>query len=343
MGLDIRQALAYTPQQRQRLAERMQDDSSARQQGEQILVLAEQRLTKQPHPLPVIYFEGLLNTDERRVETSRCLMDMDDLALLNDAYAISSRQDIAEAIRAYVLAWANTYQPTGNPINERKLEAVLYGYDLLRSHWSIAESSAVEEWMKHIAKLEIQSGHDRPQSTRNNWHTKRLCLVGAIGIICNQPELIAYAVDGYRPYLEAGLLPDGSSVDFHQRDALSYHQSGLKPLVVLARMMRRSGVDLWPIQAENGASTPRSIDWLIPWVDGSQVHAEWVNTTVQLDRRRAEAGIPFYQTGKRYDPLDALELFELASYFEPRYLDVVRLLTNNSSRYPTWLAVACSV
>jgi hypothetical protein len=343
MAIDIRQSLSLDLKQRQRLKELVQSDASAQQRWLQLQSQAEARLAYRPHPLAVIHFEGLLNTNPDRIASTSCLMDMDDLAVLNDAYAVSGQERYALAVRDYVLAWTQTYLPTGNPINERMLEAVLVGYDLLGERWNSSETAIIEDWMKRMADLEIQSGIDRPRSTTNNWHTKRLSIVGTIGVICRLPENIAYAHAGYQAYLAASLFPDGSSVDFHQRDALSYHQSGLKPLVVLARTLQQVGLELWPYHAASGASTARSIDWLIPYVDGSQVHAEWVNTQSKLDRQRAEAGIDFYQTGKPYDPLNALELFELASYFDPRYLNVVRLLTHNSDRYPTWLAVVCAV
>jgi hypothetical protein len=344
MAIDVRQSLTFTPSQQQRLNALVNSDPHVRQLWRSVDSQAEAACSIQPQPLAVIHFEGMLDTHPDRIESTRQLADMDRLAVLNFAYAASGKEAYAQAMRTYVLAWSHTFQPTGNTINENILYAVLVGYDLLGPHWSSAEKNAIEDWMKRIVELEIASIPLRPNTVNNNWQTKRLNLIGTVGVICSQPELIAYAQNGYREYLSTGLFADGTSIDFHRRDALSYHQSGLKSMVVLARQLEQVGLDLWREQAENGASAARSIDWLIPYVDGTQVHEEWVKTSSTLDRQRAEAGIPFFKTGKLYEPLNALELYELASYFDPRYLEITRLLTHSpGDRFPTWLTAACSV
>ena len=343
MALDLRQCLAFSSEQRRKLADLIDSDSEAAARSAEMLAEAVSYLNFKPQPLEVIHFEGLLNTDPARIETTRHLYDMDHLGLFVSAQAALGEDCFAQQVRAYVTAWASTYKPTGNPINERMLEAVLAGYDLLSPEWSPEEKMMIETWMRRVAELEIESARMRPGSTRNNWHTKRLSLVGQIGVILKDQPLIDYAVDGYHEYIGVGLYPDGSTEDFHKRDALSYHQSGLKPLLILARMMLRNGIKLFEYQHSNGVAVRRSIDFMIPFLDGTNVHAEFVNTQADIDHRRAAAGIPFYKTGKPYDPRDALELFELATFFDPAYLDIVRRITNSSAqRYPTWLAVACA-
>jgi len=58
---------------------------------------------------------------------------------------------------------------------------------------------------------------------------------------------------------------------------------------------------------------------------------------IDLDRRRAEAGLEKYRLGRLFEPKDALELMEYASYFDPTLLQVVQHLTDRpSERFPTW-------
>lgn len=343
MSVQIRQSLTYTAEQRAHLRAIIDQDAEAQIHWRRLKQQADALLPLVPRPLETIHFEGLLNTHPDRIVTTRHLEDMDHLALLIDACAASGSAVYAQAVREMVLAWASTYRPTGNAINDNKMDAVIAGYDLLAPDWQPADQRSIEDWMVRMAHLGIESVQDRPNTANNNWHTKRLNLIGTVGVICRQPDLIAYALAGYPDYLANGLFSDGTSVDFHRRDALHYHQSGLKPLVVLARFMKREGLQLWDLAAENGASVRRSIDWMIPYVDGTCQHAEWVNTQSTLDRQRAAAGIAFYETGKPYDPQNALELFELATHFDRKYLEIVRKITGSSAiRYPTWQTVAAA-
>lgn len=344
MSTEFRQVIALSAQERSKLQKLIVEDSEAIAQWQMIQQEADSCLGTSPRPLRVIHYEGLLHTEPSRIDTTISLSGMDSLCVLLYAYQGSGSAAYRGKILDYLLAWARTYEPTGNPINEQKLEPVLVGCYELKETFIPGEWDAIRAWLKRIAQAEIEHAVQNPRSTRNNWHTKRLLIVGLIGLLLADAHLVDYAINEYYQYVEACLYPDGSSNDFRQRDALHYHQSGLKPLVVLARILKHSGVDLWNFESPSGASVRKSIDFMLPFVDGTQVHAEWVNSQSNIDHRRAAAGLAYYQPGKPFDPRDALEVFELASYFEPRYIPLVRKITQSSAdRFPTWLTVISAV
>lgn len=340
MSTEFRQVFALTAQERNRLKQLIQEDKEAQACWQAIQQEANSCLSASPRPLRVIHYEGLLHTEPSRIDTTISLRGMDSLVALLYAYQGSGNTAYRDKIREYVLAWVNTYEPTGNPINEQKLEPVLVGCHALKETFSTVEWDLISRWVRRIAQAEIDHAAQKPRSTRNNWHTKRLLIVGLIGLLIEDAHLMDYSVTEYHQYIEACLYPDGSSNDFRQRDALHYQQSGLKPLVVLARIFKHNGIDLWTAESSSEASVQKSIDFMIPFVDGTQVHAEWVNSQSDIDHRRAAAGLAYYQPGKPFDPRDALEVFELASYFEPRYLPLVKRITHSAAeRFPTWLTV----
>ena len=62
-----------------------------------------------------------------------------------------------------------------------------------------------------------------------------------------------------------------------------------------------------------------------------------MHSKIDLDRRRAEAGLEKYRKGRRYDPQDAMNLMELAAFFDPELMAVVRHLDEgDADRFPTW-------
>jgi hypothetical protein len=70
---------------------------------------------------------------------------------------------------------------------------------------------------------------------------------------------------------------------------------------------------------------------------GENVHAEWVNTRAEIDRRRAAAGIAHYQPGTPYDPRQAIPLLEEAEFFDPTFTPVAAKLANlPGARFATW-------
>lgn len=306
---------------------------------------ANRLLGTRPQPLAVIQYEGLLNTDSRRVASEQALADMDRLAVLCQAYAATGEVRYAEKAQEFLLAWVKTYVPNGNTINENKLEPVFWGFDLLRDRFSADEQKLVEAWLRQIAEKQITVYAHRQNEAGNgelhNWDSKRFKMVGIIGQVLGQPQWVQYGTDGFKDYIARGLFPDGTSVDLKTRDALSYHVSGLRPLLVVALWAEvkkpGEGLKLLDYQAESGASLRKSIDYVVTYAQGEKQRAEWRNSKVALDHQRAAAGIAGYQPGKLYDPLKSLSMFELAALLDPKYTPIVQQLSEKKEARDAWL------
>ena len=77
-------------------------------------------LAASPNPVDTIFYEGLLDIDPRRIETSKSLNDMNLLTNLIYYGYVENNEEIGPKVKLFVLAWASTYLPNGNPINENK-------------------------------------------------------------------------------------------------------------------------------------------------------------------------------------------------------------------------------
>jgi hypothetical protein len=335
--MEIRQVVPVSPTQRQAIQKAAQNAAQEAEAARAVAALrrdADALLEVKPRPLSEIFYQGLLDTNPRRVETEKSLIDLERLAALSEAFAATGDERYAAKAREFVLAWASTYKPNGNSINENKLEPGFLAYDLLREKFSTEQKSQIEGWMRQIARQQIDTNgwRDREHSKKalDNWDSKRIKIVGVIGWVLGEEEWQNYALQGFKDYVRLGLFPDGTSVDLKTRDALSYHVSGLRPLLVMAMWAEiktpGEGRKLFDYQAPNGASLRKSVEFVLPYARGEKIHEEWKNTTVELDRQRAAAGLAYYQPGKPFNPLASLELFEMASAFDSKFLPVVATL-----------------
>ncbi len=340
--VEIRQVVPVSPTQRQNIQKMPATDPALSLLRRD----ADAYLDAKPIPLGEIFYQGQLDTHPRRVETEKSLADMDKLAALSEAYAATGDARYAAKAREFVLAWVKTYYPNGNSINENKLEPVFLAYDLLRDTFSAEEKERVESWIGRIARRQIETNgwrnREHSKKALDNWDSKRIKLVGVAGWILGEQEWIDYGIQGFKEYVARGLFADGTSVDLKTRDALSYHVSGLRPLLVMAMWadLKKPGEGrkLFDYVAPNGASLRKSVEYVVPYATGEKIREEWKNTTVGLDRERAAAGLAYYKPGKHFDPLSSLEMFQMASLFDPKFAPIATQLREKKGS-GAWLSL----
>jgi hypothetical protein len=297
---------------------------------------AEAALSVAPMPLAALVYEGHLPDDPQRLVTIEHLRDVSRLRVLGYAWLVEGDPRFADHATAIIRAWSRVYRPTGNPINENKLASLIGVYSLLReTHFPAAEREAVDAWLREIGGRNRGTGERTAHM--DNWQAKRLKLAAMIGTTIGDESLLEWARQEFGRYVAEGLYPDGSSEDFRRRDALTYHHGGLKPMLEIVQALDPSG-GLYRQQFGEGSSLARSVDFLVRHVDGTAQHAEWVNTTSPIDRRRAAEGHARYQPGRIYQPWEALEALTLAAFFDPSLLDLVATIRRDAGfgTAPTW-------
>jgi hypothetical protein len=299
----------------------VEENSQARHLADSIRHLAEEALERTPRPLEIVYFEGLLETNPKRIDTKISFLDID--ATLNLIYASYLKEDKRYGAKAveFATAWASTYKPTGNPINENKFVAFYWTYHVFHDHFSDSEKRLMEDWMRRIVVKEL----DREHTPNNNWQAKRLKMIGIIGCILEDEDYQQFAIDGFKKYLGSAYYADGTSRDLRQRDALHYHVSGIKPtLSVFVNLSKfNPEFDLFDFVGREGGSIKKSVEYTLPFARGEKQRQEWVNTTVKLDKERAAAGLAAYQPGMLFDPRKAKPTFQWAVYYNPDWYDIL--------------------
>lgn len=331
--------ITLNARQRENLIKLINTDAEAKRSFDSQKRVADSALTATPNPIDKIQVEGKLDSDPVLIKSRASLTDMSKVYALGMAFAVTGDAKYSTQAKQFILAWARLNQPNGNPINETNLDPLFFAYDLTRATFAPDEIQIVDTWLRQIADAEIASRAANPRSitAKNNWNSHRMKIIGLIGWLLPDQKYVDYAVNGYKQQIADDLNADGSSFDFHERDALDYHVYSLEPLLVLARTAQLNGSALYEFQAANGASLPKSVAFLIPYADGTQTHAEFVNSTVKFDRERAAAGQASYQPGTLFKPKNASRTLEFNYFFDPKMLPlIIKLNESTATRYPTF-------
>jgi hypothetical protein len=337
-------SVTLTDSQCEKLAALINSDAQAAAQFAPIRQAADDALKDKPDPIPVILSEGKLASDPVKIRTWQSLRDMQKLNALGYAYAVTKTPAYPGKIHEFVMAWAQTNHSAGDPIDDTNLEGLLVAYDLARDTFSAEDRGIVDQYLRDFAQAEIKTGQSSSHTTVNNWNSHRLKIVGMIAFLLHDQDLIDHTVEAYQKQIQINLLPDGSSIDFHERDALHYQLYDLTPLLTLAIAARNNGVDLYDYHAPSGSSLPGGVGFVLPFAEGKQTHEEFVHSTVDFDRKRAAAGQAEYKAGSIWKPSNAVETLDKAEAFDHSLLPLIaKLKGSESDRFPTWQTVVNAV
>jgi len=319
---NIQPRISLTPNQIETLRKVIESDSAATRAFGPVKKMADRALGEKPNPIKRIVSEGRLHSDPEKKQSLQARRDLFKSEALGYAYALLGKNEYGEKEREFVLAWTRAYEPDGNPINETEFIRLMKGYDLTRALFSQSERREVEQWLLLMAEREKSGIRLSSSTSKNNHHSHRLRIIGHVAFLLANPDLIRWITEDYKRHLEVNLYPDGTTFDFHQRDALHYHVYDLLPLVELAIAADKNGLDLYGYTTPHGANLEKSIAFLIPYITGEKVHREFVRSTVKFDLQRSTAGDPGIQVGEKWQPSKAKPLFDLAGYFNPRFHQV---------------------
>ena len=298
-------------------------------------------INEMPNPVDTVVSEGHLASDPKKINTVKCLRDIDKIYALALVGKTENNKAYLQKASGFIIAWASINQPQGNPINDTKFEKLFMAYDMLRNSLLPAQKQSVDNWLIVMADKEIFTAIDKSNKTSyNNWNSHRLKTIGCIAYILNNSKYQQYIEEQLPIQVQKNLLPDGSGIDFEERDALHYHIYTLEPLICLATVVyRATQKDYYRYSSASGASIKKSIDFLVPFVSGEKTHAEFVNSHVAFDKKRADNKEPGYEIGAPFRTAEGVNVLTQAAYFEPDCMNAVKKASNTKEDYPSWQSV----
>ena len=295
-------------------------------------------LNEQPHALAKLHTEGTLPHEgiyDQSVEAEKDLDLLRDAAL---AWRATSDDRYLKLVDRLLYAWVTTYQPSFNPIDETRFDGLILAYDMTASALPVKTRNAAMAFLTKLANGYIAQIDAQPRplkdTFRNNWQSHRIKLIAMAAFTLDNRKMINAAQRLFVEHIGDNIAPDGSTIDFSERDALHYVTYDLQPLVMAALAARRHNRNWLQEKGANGATLLAALDWLAPFASGSQTHEEFVHSNVPFDAKRREAGLPGYSG--QWDPKNATELFHLAARLDGRFTPIALQLAPTP---PAWLAV----
>ena len=260
-----------------------------------------------------IISEGHLPTDPGVRESREALQNIP--IILKLAVCARTAGDPAQkaacraAARTGLMVWANTYRPNGDPVNESAFIPWAQAMDAMAPLLEPKDQAQ----LKKFARAIIAAG-DRFYGTmwpwdgryHNNWASWRLCERAFMAAAVGDRGALQATGKMLDEHLKHNILDDGSTIDFHQRDALHYHDYDVAPLADMAARMPRGFLS-------NGsrARIQNALNFMRPYFTGQKQHIEFVHTTVPFDIARKKAGLKDYQN-LPWDPAGSRKTLRLA-------------------------------
>jgi Alginate lyase len=295
-------------------------------------------LNDPPHAVARLHTEGTLPHEGIYDQSVQAEKDLDLLRDAALAWRATSDDRYLKFVDRLLYAWVTTYQPSFNPIDETHFEGLILAYDMTASALPVRTRNAAMAFLTKFANGYIEQIDAQPRpltgTYRNNWQSHRVKLISMAAFTLDNRKMIDAAQRLFVEHVGDNIAPDGSTVDFAERDALHYVTYDLQPLVTAALAARRHNRNWLPERAASGASLAAALNWLTPYAAGTKTHEEFVHSSVPFDAKRREAGLPGY--AGPWDPKNATELFHLAARLDGRFTPIALQLAPTP---PAWLAV----
>jgi hypothetical protein len=324
----------FPPRAIETLRARQRDDPEARKFFVVVVDVAGRSLKKSPSAQATLEIEGHLSSADAVVVND----DMRLLVAFGLDYRLNGNPRALEQAGRYLLAWANAYKPTGNPIDEEVFYKFVMGYELVREAMPRDASQQVDRFLRRLFDRERAFTEAREIIvSHSNFESRHLALVTAIAFSLGDPAMTGYCEARYREQISGNILPGGTlrtlfpdavrfsrlagrldedlprgtTFDFVQRDAMEYHVASLQGLVIAAWVARNQGLDWIGLPGTSGQTLRDALDFTIPYATGAKTHIEFARTlaTFDIERRR----------GGRFDPRYAQVLLGLAAMLDSRY------------------------
>jgi len=313
-------------------------DEQASQFYKRIERRATEALDDAPAPIPLITSQGLLMGDPNKMASLEALKDVDKVFSLALVATVGGEPRYREKCITFLLAWAKTNNPDGNPINETKLEDMVFAYDLIRSDISAKDRIQIDSWLSRMREQEIQhvSGRNGKGTSVNNWNTHRVKMMIMINYTLKDGKYDKHVEEQLVKQIGNNLNADGSTYDFHERDALNYHIFSIEPFLKAITVFKRAtGKDYFQVTSSSGGSIKKGVDFLVPYMKGVKSHKEFLNSKVEFDRKRARNNEKGFQVND-FIPGRGIPALSPAVYFDQSYLDVIDKAKAGTEPYFDW-------
>lgn len=306
---------------------------------EAIVARALETVDRPPGAIPRLHTEGTLPGKGIREISIKAKQDQAIVLNLALAWRLTGDRRFLNATGRYLEAWADVYQMSFNPIDETGFDTLILAYDLTRPDLTESTKAKLDTFWRMMAVGYLDAMDAGPRNAETNWQSHRIKLATLAAYQTGDAAVIARARQAFRKQIGVNLNADGSTYDFHERDALHYVTYNLDPLMMAVLAAQAHGEDWLSWKSDKGASLPKSLDWLAAYARGDKTHIEFANSKIQFDRDRAASGQKEYAPHP-WDVANAVGTYSLASLLDDRFLSLRdELVTRTGKRPQAWIEI----
>lgn len=253
--------------------------------------LSRKLVDKPPRPVPTLHSAGQTDrSDPIFIASRKALQDAGNVAVLALAYQMTHRKAYFKHAKQILLRWAQVNKPTGHPIDETKLEGMIWAYDLIACHLSLEDKTQILNWFEQMRtkKRAWKFGKVTQSNNHRIHHLKMLLLLDKI--LLRDQDWQQDLLDAEH-YSHINLNPKtGKSVDYGQRNALYYHNYAVQPWLEISL-----------ISGCCHSETQQAFTFLSNQILSRHIGNEFIHSQAKIDRLRAEKGFAYALPGGQFD------------------------------------------
>jgi multidrug resistance efflux pump len=251
---------------------------------------ADKALNFPPAPVQKLHSAGIKNKkDPQLLASRRAFKDADYAAILALAYSLTGSSAYLDHAKQILLSWAEINQPTGHPIDETRLEGLLWAYDFLKCHLNSTETAKFQSWLKTLQQKK-RAWKFGSITKHNNHYTHQVKMLLLLDKLLGDSKGWQQDVKKAQQHARVNILSNGSSIDYKERDALYYHVYDLEAWIEIALIS-----DCCQIAVR------KAFNFLQERLKAGDIHHEFSKSKARIDAERGAAGFAYAKKGGTYD------------------------------------------
>ncbi len=250
------------------------------------------RLVKQQsYPLATLGSSGTIDIKNNKLIASRkAFQDADRAAVLAITYRLTHNEDYFNKTREILTRWAKTNQPTGNPIDETRLDGMIWAYDLISCDLSEADKTQIVNWFERLRSKKKAWSFGKITSS-NNHRIHQIKMLLLLDRVLGHYEDWQSDLKTAKEYSKINLNPEsGISVDYRERSALYYHN-----------YVTQAWLEIALISACCWQPISHAFSFLSNKILSHDTGNEFSNSQAPIDALRANNGFVYAQKGGTFD------------------------------------------
>lgn len=256
---------------------------------------AKNYLNKSPHPVITLGSAGKITLDDPQlIDTREGIIDADRAAVLALAYYLTQQTEYLNKTKEILLAWANTNKPTGQPIDETRLEGMIWAYDLIACQLSASDNAIIKTWFETM-RTKKRAWKFGPKTINNNHHIHQLKMLLFLDTILHDNKNTKNDIADLEKYSKININPQtGITVDYVERSALYYHNYVLQPWLEVSLISNCCK-----------QSVNKAFQFLSNHILNEKIDDEFAHSNAKIDKKRSDAGFAYAKKDGMFDVIKA--------------------------------------